>query len=208
MQEIPEVQVVDDTEQSLPVQSEHKPIAALPDNSSQAERNFSGDITNTLASSTLAQQPELMNRDKTYTISESNLDNLLNARPQLGYSSSNQMHNHLSSGRFNSIPFSSYNIGGTEQTTSAYESLCGSANSAYSQNDLKTCTQYVPCHPAYLERYRPASMVAGATIYARNCYPSSTQYYRNEQLPGRMTYDRRFDNRAMTGMPASVLGGL
>ena len=206
MPDNPEVQVVEDTDQSLPGQFQNKPTGTLSESDIQGERACSDDISNTPASSMPISQPELGNRNKP----ENDLNIIPEARSQLYYRPNNQMNSYIPAGRrFNGVPFSPYSATSTAQNMPNYEALYGSMNTGHSPNDLKTYTQYVSqdAHP-YIGRYCPPSMVAGATFYARNFYPSTNEHYHNEQIAGRLTYDRRFHNRAVPETQASVLGGL
>ena len=206
MLENPEVQVVKDTDQSLSVQLQKTPDTTLPDSDTQGERTSSDDMSNNHASSLPVNRPELSNRNKP----ETDLSMIPEARSQLYYRSNNQMNSYLPAGRrFNGVPFSPYSTNSTAQGMSNYEALYGSMNTVRSPNDLKTYTQYPPQDThSYIGRYCPPSMVAGATLYARNFYPSTSEHYRNEQMAGRMAYDRRFHHRAVQETSASVLGGL
>lgn len=215
MRENSEVQVVEDiVDQSPPVQFQQKPTGTLCEtlceSGIQGERTCSDDISNTPASSMPANHPELGTRNKTSTLPETDLNMIPEARSQLYHRSNNQMNSYLPAGRrFSSVSFSPYSMTNTAQSMSNYEALYGSMNTARSSSDLKSYTQYVSQDThSYTGRYRPPSMVAGAAIYARNFYPSTNEHYRNEQLAGRMAYDRRFHSRSVTETPGSVLGGL
>lgn len=203
-----DVQVAEDMDQSPLVQFQHKPIGTLPDSDIQGEMTCSDDVSNTPAPSISANQQELGN--KTSTITETDLNMIPEARSQLHYRSNNQLNSYLPAGRrYSNVPFSPYSMTSATQSMSNYEALYGSRNIVRSSNDHKTYTPYVSQDThSYVGRYCPPSMVAGTTIYARNFYPSANEHYRNEQLTGRMTYDRRFHNRVGTETSASVLGGL
>jgi hypothetical protein len=207
MLENPEVQDVEDTEQPISVQLQKSSTGTLPDNDIQGESTCSDDIINTPAASSLpANAAEMGNRNKP----EADLSMMPEARSQLYYRPNNQMNSYLPAARrFSGVPFSPYSTNSTAQSMSNYEALYGSMNTVRSPNDLKTYTQYSSQDThSYIGRYCPPSMVAGATLYARNFYPSTNEHYRNEQMAGRMAYDRRFHHRAVPETPASVLGGL
>ena len=205
-----DVQVVEDMDQSPPVQFQHKPIGTLSDSDIQGEMTCSDDISNTPATSIPANQQDLGNHNKTSTITETALNMIPEARSQLHYRSNNQMNSYLPAGRrYSNVPFPPYSITSAAQSMSNYEALYGSRNILRSSNEHKTYTPYVSQDThSYVGRYCPPSMVAGTTIYARNFYPSANEHFRNEQLTGRMAYDRRFHNRVGTETSASVLGGI
>ena len=210
MQESSEIQVNEEMEQSSPVQFQHNHTGNLPDNSAQGQTPCSEVLQNTPAPSMPTNQPgnELLNRNKTCDV---DLNTIPEARPQLHYRSNNadmQTNNYVPARRFSTLPISPYSITGAQNVCN-YEALYGSMNTAHSASDLKSYTQYAAqnTHP-YLGRYCPPSMVAGATIYGRNFYPSKNEPYRNQQLGGRTSYDRRLHNCVVSETPHSLLGAL
>lgn len=210
MPENSDVQVVEDMDQSPPVQFQHKSIGTLSDSEIQGEITCPEGVSNTTVPSIPANQQEFGNRNKTSTITENDLNAIPEARSQLHYRANNQVNSYLPGGRrYSSVPFSPYNITSAAQSMSNYDAMYGSRNIVRSSNDHKTYTPYASQDThSYVGRFCPPSMVAGATIYARNFYPSTNEHYRNEQLTGRVAYDRRFHNRVGPETSASVLGGL
>lgn len=213
VQENSEVPVVEEMEQSPPVQFQHKPTEALCENNVQEQRTWSEEKPSTPVSSIPANQPgnELDNDNKTSTISGTDISATPEARSQFYYRSTNPLNNYLHAAdrRFSTVPLSPYTVAGNGQSTSNYEALYSSMNPVRSSSNLKSYPQYaVQDSHSYIGRYCPPSMVAGAAIYARNFYPSTTEHYRNEQLQGRTTFDRRFHNRVLTDSSISMLGAI
>ena len=205
MRENSDVQVVEDMDQSPPAQFQHKAIGTLSDSEIQGP----DDVSNTPVPSIPTNQQEFGNHTKTSTITENDLNAIPEARSQLHYRANNPVNSYLPGGRYSSVPFSPYNITSAAQSMSNYDAMYGSRNIVRSSNDHKTYTPYASQDThSYVGRFCPPSMVAGATIYARNFYPSTNEHYRNEQLTERLAYDRRFHNRVAPETSASVLGGL
>ncbi|XP_028401353.1 transcription factor RFX4-like isoform X2 [Dendronephthya gigantea] len=170
------------------------------------------DKLNTPVSSVSVNQTgnEVDDRDKAIKMLGTGLNMMPEARSELYYRANNQMNNYLPGRRFGSVSMSPYSMTSPGQNMSNYEAFFGSMNTVRSSGDLKSYAPYISQNThSYIGRYGPPSMVAaGSTIYARNFHPSTTEHYRNDQLAGRMNYERRFQNRVVTETPASVLGGL
>lgn len=192
-----------DMDISTPAQfqlTQHKSAGACPD-----------DKSNTPASSTSVNQSgnEIDDRDKTVKMLGTGLNMIPEARSEFYYRANNQMNNYLPGRRFAGASMSPYSMTNPGQSMSNYEALFGSMNTVRPPGDLKSYAPYIPQNThSYIGRYGPPTMVAGSTIYARNFHPSTTEHYRNDQLAGRMNYERRFQNRVVTESPTSVLGGL
>ena len=213
MRDNSEIQIVEDMDESPSVQFQNKPtVGTLFDSDTQGKRTCSDEVSHTPAAPSVpANKPELCNRNKSDTTSKNDLNMTPEVRSPVYYRSNNQVNNFLSAGRrYGSIPFSPYNMSSTTQNMSNFEALYGAMNTIRPSNDHKTYTPYVSQDThSYVGRYCPPSMIAGATIYARNLYPATNEHYHNDQLAGRMTYDRGFNDHVVSETaPASVLGGL